>query len=221
MSKSSLLKKNKKTLTPVPQRHEKIYKYLRKSKDSKTLTQISKATDIPISSVRRILNELTGNERKYEYSNIYYTIVYESGGYKVLKEPKYPLRYHYNDDVDDKDTELKQRRSSYITDLINKKVVTSSEAENLTQTVILYKTTKDSRLVLERMLRSLFIDKLHDIVPCNNGLYIILKESDDLEYVRKDVHKFYTDLVASKKISKESRRAAKSPKKEDNIDEGS
>ena len=54
-----------------------------------------------------------------------------------------------------------------------------------------------------RVLKNLYSDDFfHDIVPCDKGVYIILKETSNLESTKNDIRNLYLDIVKGVKIDK-------------------
>ena len=56
---------------------------------------------------------------------------------------------------------------------------------------------------LSRVLKNLYPDDfIHDIVPCNRGVYIILKENAYLDSTKDSLQTFYKKIVNNEKIDK-------------------
>lgn len=200
MAKKSILFKNKRTLVPLNENEEKIFHYLmsKTKTNSITASAISKGVNIPLSTVRRKLNTFIGQE--YEYGLYYYKVEYVDNGFRLARELKNspPTQKQYL--IAEKEEHRKDLREANVQELANSRVAEHTSAIVLTQSVVLYQTTTRARTRVINILKNLYSDAdIHDIVPCKKGIYIILKETTNLNTLRENLCKFYTDIVNSAK----------------------
>ena len=196
MPKREILTKHKTTLTPIDKIDKDIFNYLRNNIKNApiTQTQIAKATNISQSTISRRLKEMI--KKKYDYGSYFYRIVYENQGYKILKEPTRvsPIRKDYN--FAEKREEFYEKRQLIIEELANNNVFLDFQANVITKTVIFYKIRKTKFSLVEKILISLYTpEKIYDIVPCKEGMYIILIENIRLEETHKDICKLYQEVI--------------------------
>ena len=196
MAKHGILSTNKKALTPVAETDIKIFNYLKKTIGEVGVTQIqiSKTLNIPQSTVSRKLVKMIGE--RYDYGTNYYTIVYQNGLYKMLREEKNPSRSRLDYQLAEKRDEFIERRSDNVKELAQKDVTEDVVADIITSTVVLYRVKRKWCPLVKNVIKSLYsTEKIYDIVTCQNGVYIILKECDNLESVRNDICKLYKDVI--------------------------
>ena len=204
MAKHGILSSNKKALTPVMETDIKIFNHLKKTIEGTGVAQIqiSKVLNIPQSTVSRRLSKMIG--KRYAYGTNYYTIVYQNGLYKMLREEKNPSRSRLDYQLAEKRDELIERRSDHVKELAQRAVTEDVVADIITSTVVLYKVKRKWCPLVETVIKSLYsTEKIHDIVTCQNGVYIILKECDNLESVRNDICKLYKDVIKELAIKKQ------------------
>lgn len=203
MANKSILCKNKKTLIPLDEKEDKIFHYLisKAIGNTVTISSIAKGVNIPASTVRRKVNAFIGKD--YEYGSYYYRVEYVDKGFSITKEPKNPSpsqkQYIYAEKKDHRES----IEEANIKELANANVLENEEAIILTSTVIFYKVKTRARTQVIRVLKNLYPDDfIHDIVPCDRGVYIILKENDYLNLTKGELQKLYKEIVNNEKIEK-------------------
>lgn len=186
MSKRSILAKNNRKLTPVSPLGDKIFHHLlsHQAKGPFTQAQIVKAIkSYSQSSVSIWLTKNVG--RPMEYGPYIYKIEYVDGKYQISRKDKEETAAIRQGGVELEEKKERQRKEqesktiSHVSELAQSKATTQRKAEIITSSVILYGIKKTKRATAKKIVQSHFSqDIIHDVVYCECGLYIILKESN-------------------------------------------
>lgn len=207
MSKTSILNKNRRSLTSVSAVDAEIYEYLLQHGKHQPISQaqIVKALGISQSTAFRHLQNMVG--QKKPYGQHVYTLIYIDGKYQMLKECKNKSgaalltereRLELQEEQREANKHNNERRYHCALELAYSKALTQKNAQRITSTVIFYGVTPNKCAVVEKMLKSLFsLDVIYDVVNCAEGLYIILREQDiksTLEQYYADVCDFYDEV---------------------------
>lgn len=171
----------------------KIFEYLRKKKGQwVTQEQIRKSLGLSQSTVSRELNKLVGINKQYRKKE--YIVICEEKNYQMTHPQNMPVPFT------PKATPVQEckfnntfEKEAYI--LSNSLIWNKSFATRITNTVILYEINSRYRSKVKTSLIKLFNKNIYDIVSCEKGLYIILRENENTASVRSRVLNLYAQAV--------------------------
>lgn len=195
--RKTIYESNEKRLVQKNSCEKNIFNYLLKNKDV-GVTQKQIYSDLKISqgTVSTILKELVGKPyvyRKKEY------MVYKENNLYVMKDSKSNIKK--NNIVSCTDTVSNMSNIDEDTVKFNSpKIWLKEYARQITNTVIFYDIHPYFRSKIITYLRQSYGKKIHDLIPCKNGIYIILRESNTTKETAKKILEFYSECYKNSHI---------------------
>ena len=192
MAKRSILQKNNHKLSAPNDIDDQIFKYLISKKNHPaTQVEIANALGVDESTISRHIRPLFG--KRQNYGSFYYHIERIGNDCFLIKTPKYMDDEKRNEEI----KSTNERISLRIADLAEKNVCLSNSAQ-IIPLVIFYEIKKKYISDVITALNSTFNpDIFLNIVPVENGIYIMLKNQSDqqkLEGYKQKISQFYQDI---------------------------
>lgn len=169
---------------------DKILEFLKQYKTKKhTQSNIATGIHMSVSTVSREIKKMVGktyekNQQSYtvcqgknEKTNIYYVIHKNKDG-NIVNSFKDPNRIFY-----------------FAEKIAKKYIWKNKKAIIVNRLVVLYEINKRYQSMIQPILYEMCNDSIIDIVPCEKGIYIILKEDQNLKNAKKDICDLYKTAV--------------------------
>ena len=193
MAKRSILQKNNHKLSAPNGIDNQIIEYLISLKNkSATQAKIASSLGVDASTISRHIKKLIGE--RFEYSSFYYHIERVENQYHLIKTPKHMDA----EKCKEESNASEERKSSRINDLAEKGVCSNESAEIIPFVIFYGIKKKYISDVIDALNSNFNPDIFLDLVPVENGIYIMLKKQnnqDKLENYKNQLSKFYTDIV--------------------------
>ncbi len=193
MSRKKIFDQDSTKLVKKETAERQVFEYLRKRKGQwVTQAQICKSLDISQPTISRVLNKLTKKNKSYGKKE--YIVIYSNNHYQMTHPENMPIKFTLNPNpiqVDKFNGALDTEAES----LSNQKIWHKEFATRVNSTVILYEINNRYRAKVQTSLVKLFSENIYDIVSCEKGIYIILRENNNLSEVRKRIMDLYIQSV--------------------------
>lgn len=195
MSKQSIFTvNNRKRLVPDAT-DRAIFDYLLYHENGATQLKMNEGLNIGQPTISNRLRKIGPNP--FIYNNQSYIISRIKGKYQMIRLRNLSIALNKNATAEQK-LEFGEMLEEIIADFVEHKVLTDTTATIVTESVILYKVKEKYYNSIKNNLYKLYDEHIYDIVPCQQGLYIILNYKllgKNLHLIKDSVVSLYSEVA--------------------------
>lgn len=205
MPKRSIFRNSKKYMMKKETKEEKVFNYIARYKRKwYSQSDIAKALDISQPTVSNILKKLQSN--RFPYGKSEYLVSKKDEKYAVVKLEDLAAGLMENA-TEEKRNKFEDALIHEEDKLMDLNTRTKDKAERITRTVILYRLSSKMLQTVKNSLYTLYNKYIYDVVSCDKGLYIILREEkkdDKLLPVANSILELYEKICIDSENYEES-----------------
>lgn len=172
-----------------------IFDYLLYHKNGATQLKMEKDLNIKQPTISNRLRKIGPNP--FIFNNQSYIISKIKGKYQMIMLRNLSIALNKNA-TDEQKEEFGEMLDEIIANFVEHKVLTDKTAITVTESVILYKVKEKYYNAIKNNLYKLYDEDIYDIVPCEQGLYIILNSrllGKNLRLIKDSVVSLYSEVA--------------------------